>query len=382
MHVNNNYLFKLLTLAFLGFLCIAPSASASIGCCQVLDDTLGNPTPWHYETLTKEACVATNDPNKPNRGWVLSRDRAASYSFDEGKTASADKKSCEGVLASTTNDDSLSATPKVSDIKPPELSVSIPGLEKFSEVKCGNPEDGTACSIPWIGEYLDALYRYSLLIVGILAVVVLMIGGVIWLSSAGNRSSIARAQGFIKGGVLGVIFSFSSYMILYIVNPNLTILRPINVAYIPEEDIEVVDTYSDQVDAPTDNQKYPNVKTYDPKNEKPSNASGCDNCVITSLPTKNNKNINKDLNAKLLSIRTSLNWRVTEAYPPSSKHDSKCHYNGRCVDIAIVPPTSDCAQVNQFINDVQKAGLTILNEYTSCRGKKTTHGTGGHLHVR
>jgi len=119
----------------------------------------------------------------------------------------------------------------------PDLSVSVPGLGKFSETKC---KDGL-CETPWIAEYIEALYNYSIIIVGLLAVIVMMIGGVIWLTAGGNQERIGQGKGFIKGGVLGLTIAICSYLILYIINPKLTILSPINVQYTNKEDLPEFD---------------------------------------------------------------------------------------------------------------------------------------------
>jgi len=305
-----------------------------------------------------------------------------------GKQTPYDAKNCSGTAGANqvccctkepeAQDDSQSPNTKT---KPsaPVLQVSIPGLGKFSDINCDNPEE--PCTIPWLAEYIGALYKYSLVIIGLLAVIVMMIGGVRWLTAGGAREAISDGMNWIKGGLLGIIFALCSYLVLFIINPNLTLLQPLNINYIGKVDLETIDTVSDVIDAPTDNLKYPDVKIYNPKSEKPSNVKGCDDCVVTSLPTKNNKNVNQSLNAKLLSVRTSVSWRITEAYPPTSPHQSKCHYNGRCVDIGLTSE-KNCTNFFTLMRDFEKAGLNVFNE-TGCGDTHSTKfGTGAHIHVR
>lgn len=350
-------IFFLIVLAF-----IFPSiVQAASGCCGVVLPHTSSP---QYQTTTSEQCATLN------AGYA-----GSNYIFEEGKVAAKDAKTCT---------DGQVVAEEAKSTKPiaPQLQVSIPGFGKFSDVTCDNPE--VRCEFPWIGEYIKAIYDYGVAVVGILSIIVMMIGGIIRLTAAGNHAQISQGNTYIKSSILGVVFTLCSYMILFIVNPNLTILKPINVNYLEEIDLEAMDTITNIIDAPTDNLKYPNVKTYDPKKEKPSNIAGCDNCVETSLPTKysKSKNINRDLNAKLLLLSSSIGWRVTEAYPPTVEHEARCHYNGRCVDIALFPPSNDCKKVREFIQAVQSVGLTFLNEYIGCEGKQTKFGKGGHLHVR
>lgn len=76
-----------------------------------------------------------------------------------------------------------------------------------------------------IGNYIKAIYNYALIIVGILAVIVLMIGGIIWLTSAGNSEKISQAKSWITGALTGLILMFLSYTILKTINPQLVSLR-------------------------------------------------------------------------------------------------------------------------------------------------------------
>jgi hypothetical protein len=109
---------------------------------------------------------------------------------------------------------------------------------------------------------------------------------------------------------------------------------------------------------------------------------------IKNIPFKNSNLINTALNDKLQAAKaaspTDLGWRITEAYPPSSEHKSKCHYNGMCLDVTIFPANNpaNCDKVNSLISLLKDAGLRVLNEYPSCQGGVTSKTTGGHLHVQ
>lgn len=101
--------------------------------------------------------------------------------------------------------------------------------------------------------------------------------------------------------------------------------------------------------------------------------------------------VNSTLNNKLKTLaQTYSGWRVTEAYPPTVQHNDACHNNGTCVDIAITS-TPTCTNVQEFIDKVKAAGMTVVNEYYSLKNTcpnlnptptryETT--TGGHLHVK
>lgn len=239
----------------------------------------------------------------------------------------------------------------------PDLQINIPGMEKLSNIDCA---PGDTCEIPWLGQYIKGIYNYAIAIAGILAAVVMMGGGLLWLISRGDASQITKAKELILGSIIGFIILTGSYLILTLINPDLVNLKSISVTNIKPTDLEPL--------------------SYE-GNEKNSNE--CFNCTTLSVPTKNGKLANIDLSKKLdIAWNSSKkNWRVTEAYPWSSPHQSKCHYNGTCVDIGLTTEKKTCADVDNLITLLKNAGLKVLNEYTDCNGKKTKYSTGGHIHV-
>jgi hypothetical protein len=200
---------------FATFFCLllfeGSTAQAASGCCKVTtENVILENGQTVYVTMDSADCEARKGIN-------------TRVTFEEGRQASSDNKSCQDVSGTVQES-------KPSKPTPPQLQVSIPGFGKFSDVTCDDP--ATPCEFPWIAEYIKAIYNYGLGIIGILSVLVMMIGGVIRLTAGGNRAQISQGNDFIKSSVLGVIFTLCSYLILFSVNPNLTIFRPINVNYI------------------------------------------------------------------------------------------------------------------------------------------------------
>ncbi len=110
----------------------------------------------------------------------------------------------------------------------PDLQIKIPGLTltPTDQIVTEKNDDGSyGVSIPWIAEYIEAIYNYGLGIVGILAALVLMGGGVLWLISGGDVSKITQAKEMIIGSIVGMMIMASSYIILYQINPELTRLK-------------------------------------------------------------------------------------------------------------------------------------------------------------
>ncbi len=108
----------------------------------------------------------------------------------------------------------------------PDFQVEIPGLKKLADVSCQPNQD---CAIPWIGEYTKGIYNYLLAIVGVIASIVLMAGGVIWLTSGGDSGKVGQAKDLILGAIIGMIILICSYLLLNQINPGLVNLQNINV---------------------------------------------------------------------------------------------------------------------------------------------------------
>lgn len=118
--------------------------------------------------------------------------------------------------------------------KIPVPQISIPTVNiTANSIKCS----GEYCDIPWIGEYLAGIFKYAIGIAGILAAIMLMVGGVVWLTAGGNAGQVTQAQDYIKGSLTGLVLALLSYTILYTVNPELVNFRPIRVKMVKEAPI-------------------------------------------------------------------------------------------------------------------------------------------------
>jgi len=80
--------------------------------------------------------------------------------------------------------------------------------------------------------YIMALYNYSLTIVGILATIVLMGGGVLWLTSGGDSGKITQAKELITSSISGTIILVLAWIILNTINPNLVNFKSIDTLYV------------------------------------------------------------------------------------------------------------------------------------------------------
>ena len=96
------------------------------------------------------------------------------------------------------------------------LSTSIPGLNAQYNAAC----NGYVLKGDFV-TYLQAIYKFFVGIAGILAVFMIMFGGIQWLFAGGSSTKISSAKETIFGAVIGLILALCSYSILQFINPKL-----------------------------------------------------------------------------------------------------------------------------------------------------------------
>jgi hypothetical protein len=104
-----------------------------------------------------------------------------------------------------------------------DLEIPIPTLNKTITF------DG---STKPIADYVKAIYTFGVGIVGIVAAVVLMIAGVMWITAGGNSSNVSEAKSMITAALTGLVLVLTSYLLLDQINPALVNLQPTTIANI------------------------------------------------------------------------------------------------------------------------------------------------------
>lgn len=76
-----------------------------------------------------------------------------------------------------------------------------------------------------IGEFIILMYKYLLTVASIVAVVMIIIAGMQWVTSGGNSEAISSAKKRISGAIIGLFIAYMSYFILNTINPAMVNLR-------------------------------------------------------------------------------------------------------------------------------------------------------------
>ncbi len=243
------------------------------------------------------------------------------------------------------------------------------------------PIEGTQVPISNEGltAYLQLIFKYAIGFAGIITVLSMVYAGIEYIGSGASLTSQADAKNRMKAAFIGLALALTSYVILNTINPELVNfelkLPPIQIAGNtgvesgPEKIVRLgKDVGNAAINALTS-------RSTDNRLGK----TDCTDCVKldrTTFTIKNNDQVAPELASKLLKLNDSLkqagvNWRITEAWPPTSKHVSTCHYNGTCIDANLSSHVStedgsvqsfDTKGIVTFIRNAESAGLRPVFE--------------------
>ncbi len=147
--------------------------------------------------------------------------------------------------------------PTIGDPKYIRLQVEIPGVTSACTYKEKRSVNGSLQDVSRPCYYIESnlplfikkLYSFSIGIIAIIAVIMIMLGGLKWIYAAGNPSTISAAKSQIFSAVAGLTLALCSYVILNTINPELTNLKfttpnPINVIAEKGQDCMLLPQYT------------------------------------------------------------------------------------------------------------------------------------------
>ncbi len=223
--------------------------------------------------------------------------------------------------------------------------------------------------------FLKFIFNVGIAIVGLAALFMMTIGGITYIFSAGNQATAGSAKKMITDATLGLLLAFFSWVILFTINPDL-----VGIA----ENLEKLTAVSDDI-----SRERAAGGTGNANAGGTGNANTGGDTVVPStqlengtklaehgLPVKrgackgdvNDCAVNSVLAARLEGLEMkldeeSIDWHITEAWPPTVKHYDKCHQNGTCIDANFTGGTQPTPEnIKKFIEAAEKAGLRPVYE--------------------
>lgn len=90
------------------------------------------------------------------------------------------------------------------------------GLNEAAEV-AGIPQEDESSIPAKIGDIIS----YALGFVGVIFLILMIAGGLMWMTAAGNDERVNKAKSLITNAVIGMVIVFSAYAITYFVTNTL-----------------------------------------------------------------------------------------------------------------------------------------------------------------
>lgn len=108
----------------------------------------------------------------------------------------------------------------------PTLGVPIPGLVFTAAAKTGE-----SISIPYIAQYIVAVYRYLTGIAVVAAIIMVTYGGFRYLIGS-TTTDVKRGKDIIGDAVIGLMIMLGAYVILNTINPSTLTMKPLELTMI------------------------------------------------------------------------------------------------------------------------------------------------------
>ena len=170
-------------------------AADTLACC--IKTSKDTPPVITYEQATKQKCTVDIVNDYANTVWRENQDAGGNKCIDKPKPVTTREEGSP-----------LEFTPGVTI--PGDNSPYVAG----QAVKL--PESTKA-----LADYIIAIFKYAIGVIGIIASIVLMFGGIRWLTAGGNADAISEAKTFIGGSLTGLILALGSFLLLSTINTSL-----------------------------------------------------------------------------------------------------------------------------------------------------------------
>ena len=84
-----------------------------------------------------------------------------------------------------------------------------------------SPIPGFETSSSGLKGFVESIYQFGIWTVGIAAILMITIGGFMYMMSVGNTSKAEVAKGVVTDALIGLAVALAAYLILFIINPDL-----------------------------------------------------------------------------------------------------------------------------------------------------------------
>lgn len=129
-----------------------------------------------------------------------------------------------GILAHSASGVTVPASGQTTTTSQIRVAIPIPGVTE----PCGTAETALQTGggnrgncVEDLGTYIAGFYRYFSGVIGLLATVIVMWGGIKWITAGGNASRVSDAKDTIYSALIAILLTLGSFVLLRAINPQL-----------------------------------------------------------------------------------------------------------------------------------------------------------------
>lgn len=125
------------------------------------------------------------------------------------------------------------------ELNKPVLGVQIPGLQFSDPKQRTSTEYGyetKSIASNFLGEYIQAIYGWLIAAGAMIAIVLIMVGGLEWMLSAGNPGRVTKAKERINHALVGIVLLLSAYSIAYLIDPSTVMFETLDIQQISNKE--------------------------------------------------------------------------------------------------------------------------------------------------
>jgi len=208
-----------------------------------------------------------------------------------------------------------------------------------------------------LGAYLSNIFSFGIAIAVALALIYIIWGGIIKMTTDSWQGK-DEAKSKITNAIYGLGLTLISWLLLYTINPNLVTFSGNTFLNPPPK--------STEVRAPNKVIKAPTTKEVNGVTMANECTGKCVDGASVGLTCKDPASctISEYMALKLVVALKDQGVRITEAYPPTVPHFSKCHQDGSCVDLNFIDTnnTQDPVKVAALAQRIENQGLAVVFE--------------------
>ncbi|TSC61689.1 MAG: Uncharacterized protein G01um101448_206 [Parcubacteria group bacterium Gr01-1014_48] len=229
------------------------------------------------------------------------------------------------------------------------------------------PLPGTGDSADF-NKYVPLAFNIAIGIAGVLAVIMLIIGGLQYMSTDAI-SGKSEAKSRITAALGGLLLALAAFIILQQINPNLVNFNLPNL-------VVGITRSAAPAQTPTQRPGTP-AGTPDTRISETACRAPCENLTGVRVSPKACKPPRASCGVMLndevavgvgemdqILRNQGLTMQVTEGYPPTIDHKNDCHKNGTCIDYNFVAHSgvATAAEVNKVVAAAQTSEMVAIYE--------------------